>query len=127
MTTISVQVGIQHDGPIEFKGKCREAKRTGRAVLITPSYLPYMSSRIFKTLCERSGLSIESSYIFSLKNGPRNLGRYPIPRVSRVAKTTSPDEPEWSSESIEPRKIHAPGFPSLGWSVVISFRIHVFA
>lgn len=114
------------NGSVEFKGKYREAKRTGNAVLTTPGHLWYLSPRGFKKLCERSGLSIESSYSFGLKNGLRNLGWYPIPRTSRVAKTAIPGEPSWSFESDKASKKFIRQERAL-WRGVSSFHLeHVY-
>lgn len=114
------------NGPVEFKGKSREAKRTGKAVLTTPGHLWYLSSRGFETLCQRAGLNIESRYSFGLKNGLRNLGWYPVPRTSRVVKALSSSEHAWSSDSDKASKRFLRQERAL-WEGISSFHLeHVY-
>lgn len=114
------------NGPVEFRGKSREAKRTGKAVLTTPGHLWYLSSHGFSKLCERAGLDIELGFSFGLKNGLRNLGWYPVPRTSRVMKVRPSSDREWFSDSDKASKRFLRQERAL-WNGVSAFHLeHVY-
>ena len=74
------------NGTNEYSAKRKSFSKTGLPVVSTPGHIFYISPKGFEALCQTSGLQVKKKYSDGFKNGLRNLGLWPFPKLRKARK-----------------------------------------